>query len=147
LSQPTIISLELGRRVAPATRSAVLLAFARNGLELNAKGGFDVSSRAQARLSAKESLLHECRFVVTRERGDRTHRVVFEVPKTLRPPGWPPTIRLPLVPPRIGDLEDPDEFARIRDDAATLYKRYREARSGERCEASPTRIEADPAET
>lgn len=59
-------------------------------------------------------------YVVTRPRSDGTHRVAFEVPARHRPDNWPPTIPLPYEK-RIGNLSDPDECSRIRDDAQALY--------------------------
>lgn len=70
------------------------------------------------------------RFVrVYPARTDGTHPVVFEVPKRLRPPGWPSTIPLPTERRR-GDLTDAAELARIRADADRHYRRLLETRAG-----------------
>ncbi len=71
-------------------------------------------------------------YVVIKPREDGSHRVLFVVPLRLRPPGWPPTLALPLEEPRGGDLSDPDEVRRIRSDAELLYSRLRSEAAGPR---------------
>ena len=61
------------------------------------------------------------RYVTLRPRKDGTHRVFFQVPARLRPPGWLSLIPLPLDGGRRGDLSDLAEVARIQADAAALY--------------------------
>jgi hypothetical protein len=60
------------------------------------------------------------KYVTVRPRDDGTFRVLFEVPKRLRPDGWPATQPLPLTGERNGRLDDSDECSRIRRDAAGL---------------------------
>lgn len=66
------------------------------------------------------------KYVVARPRAGGTHRVAFEVPRRLRPDGWPPTIPLPL-DNRNGRLDDQDEIERINADAKALYNRMSES--------------------
>ena len=73
----------------------------------------------RARKASRSSL---GRYVVLKARADGTHRVLFIVPPTLRPTGWPATIPLPLDGPYVGDLSDADEVGRIRTDAMKLYR-------------------------
>lgn len=68
------------------------------------------------------------KFVSVRARGDGTFRVLFEIPPRLRPSGWSPTIPLPRQAPRTGALDNADELARIRTDAAALYEDYLRAK-------------------
>lgn len=78
------------------------------------------------------------RFVrVYPARADGTHPVVMEVPKRLRPPGWPSSRPLPIEGRR-GDLTDAAEVARIQADARTLYDMLLRDRAG-RVAAPPTR--------
>ncbi len=49
-----------------------------------------------------------------------TWRVLFEVPKRLRPPGWPPTIELPRERPYCKGPDDLECIIRIKEDAAAL---------------------------
>lgn len=70
------------------------------------------------------------KFVTVRRRVDGTSRVLFEVPARLRPSDWSPTLPLPLLAPRTGDLTNADEVARIQADAARLYAEYLSARMG-----------------
>lgn len=53
------------------------------------------------------------KYVVARPRKDGTFRVLFEVPKRLRPSGWLPTIPTPPFPHRTGKL-DLEELGHIR---------------------------------
>lgn len=62
------------------------------------------------------------RYVVIKPRTDGTYYVYMFVPLILRPKGWKATIALPLDEPRTGDLRNRQEFARIKADAATLYR-------------------------
>jgi len=62
-------------------------------------------------------------------REDGTYRVLFEVPARLRPSGWPSTRPLPIEGRR-GDLQDADEVARIKRDAARLYAELMDERNG-----------------
>jgi len=75
------------------------------------------------------------RYVTVRPRKDGTARVLFEVPKRLRPSDWSAAIPLPLAGERTGDLSDADEVARIQADAKRLLDRLRAARVGR---AAPT---------
>lgn len=70
------------------------------------------------------------RYVYQRPRKDGTFNVLFEVPKRLRPHGWPSTTPLPILAPRHGNLSDPDEVARIIADGKTLMERLAAARAG-----------------
>lgn len=68
------------------------------------------------------------KFVSVRgPRADGTYRVLFEVPKRLRPSGWPSTRPLPIEGRR-GDLTDAAEVARIQADAERLYQDLQRAR-------------------
>lgn len=71
------------------------------------------------------------RYVATPHppRRDGTVSVLFVVPKRLRPEGWPATIPLPFTGERRGNLNDPDEVARIIADAETLYKELSQDRA------------------
>jgi hypothetical protein len=69
------------------------------------------------------------KYVVPRERSDGTFRVMFEVPKRLRPENWPATIPLPYEG-RTGDLGDAAECERIRTDARELLSELNEKRAG-----------------
>jgi hypothetical protein len=69
------------------------------------------------------------RYVAIRPRADGTYRVLFEVPKRLRPSGWSAAIPLPLDAPRTGNLGDASEVARIQADAGDLYERLTTARA------------------
>lgn len=62
------------------------------------------------------------RYVVIKPRKDGTYYVYMFVPLILRPKGWKATIALPLDEPRTGDLRSRQELARIKADAATLYR-------------------------
>lgn len=62
-------------------------------------------------------------------REDGTYRVLFEVPKRIRPSGWPSTRPLPI-DGRTGNLNDEFEKARIRTDAKRLYAELIAARNG-----------------
>jgi integrase len=53
----------------------------------------------------------------------------MEVPKRLRPQNWPATIPLPT-DGRTGDLSNQSELALIRKEAASLYERLMQLRSG-----------------
>lgn len=70
-------------------------------------------------------------YVVTRPRGDGTHRVLFLVPKHKRPSSWPSQIKLPRAGFRradgetTGDLTDLDEVDAIRSDAKALHAALR----------------------
>jgi integrase len=68
-------------------------------------------------------------YVVIRPRAAGLHSVAFEVPKRLRPEGWPPTIPLPAEN-RNGNLEDAEEISRIRADAAALLEQLNKHRAG-----------------
>lgn len=71
------------------------------------------------------------KFVTVRgPRADGTYRVLFEIPPRLRPSDWLPTTPLPIEGARRGNLSDADEVARIQADAAKLYARYLQARTG-----------------
>jgi hypothetical protein len=70
------------------------------------------------------------KFVSLRNRADGTHRVLFEIPKRLRPSGWSATIPLPLKGERTGDITNAQEVARIRDDAGRLYGEYLATKTG-----------------
>lgn len=70
------------------------------------------------------------RYVTLRPRQDGTFRVLMEVPPRLRPSGWSAAIPLPVEGARTGDLTDLGEVARIQADAAKLYQRLLQARSG-----------------
>lgn len=65
------------------------------------------------------------RYVTVRPRKDGTARVLFEVPKRLRPSGWSAAIALPLEGERRGDLNDLREVTRIQADAKALYDQLR----------------------
>jgi len=61
-------------------------------------------------------------YVVARgPRKDGTYRVLFQVPKRLRPLGWPAERPLPFTGERQGDLRNPNEIARICSNASALY--------------------------
>lgn len=62
-------------------------------------------------------------------REDGTYRVLFEVPKRLRPSGWPSTRPLPTEGRR-GDLTDALEVGRIQADAARLLAEMTAQRDG-----------------
>lgn len=62
------------------------------------------------------------KYVVMKLRANGRYAVYFQVPKRLRPNGWRPTINLPLDEPRSGDMNDRKEVARIRADAASLFR-------------------------
>ncbi|WP_354297748.1 tyrosine-type recombinase/integrase [Phenylobacterium koreense] len=70
------------------------------------------------------------RYVTVRPRLDGTARVLFEVPKRLRPSDWSAAIPLPVNGERRGDLTDAEEVARIQADAKRLLDRLRAARMG-----------------
>lgn len=70
------------------------------------------------------------RYVTVRPRKDGTARVLFEVPKRLRPSEWSAAIPLPVTGERRGDLNDADEVGRIQADAKRLLDRLRAARLG-----------------
>ncbi len=63
------------------------------------------------------------------KRADGTYPVVFEVPRRLRPQGWPSSRPLPI-DGRAGDLTDAHEVARIQADAATFYAQLLRDRGG-----------------
>lgn len=69
------------------------------------------------------------KYVSVRVRKDGTARVLFEVPARLRPSGWPSTRPLPIKDRR-GDLSDPFEVARIKQDAERLYAELMALRNG-----------------
>lgn len=68
--------------------------------------------------------------IVKPPRKDGTHRVVFLVPARLRPSGWPAERTLPCTGTRTGNLNDPDEVARIIADAKRLHAELLAARLG-----------------
>lgn len=70
------------------------------------------------------------RYVTLRPRKDGTVRVLMEVPPRLRPSGWSAAIPLPVEGARTGNLFDLGELDRIRTDAAKLYARLLQARTG-----------------
>lgn len=70
------------------------------------------------------------KYVSVRVRKDGTARVLFEVPARLRPSGWPSTRPLPIEGRR-GDLTDPFEVARIKQDADRLYAELMALRNGQ----------------
>jgi site-specific recombinase XerD len=78
------------------------------------------------------------RYVTIRPRVDGTARVLFEVPKRLRPSDWSAAIPLPVTGERRGDLNDADEVARIQADAKRLLERLWAARLG-RAAPEPSR--------
>lgn len=61
------------------------------------------------------------KYVTLRARKEGTHRVFFQVPARLLPPGWLTLIPLPIKGPRTGDLTNASEVRRIQNDAAALY--------------------------
>lgn len=64
-----------------------------------------------------------------RERANAgTWRVLFEVPKRLRPPNWPPTIELPRIKPYCKGPDDLECIIRIKQDAAALYEALKAGR-------------------
>ncbi|HEX3920411.1 MAG TPA: hypothetical protein VHW60_23970 [Caulobacteraceae bacterium] len=67
-------------------------------------------------------------YVVTKPRSDGTFRVLFIVPLSCRPEGWPATIPLPRGLDRTGDLGNADEVRRIRADRARLHEQMLECR-------------------
>jgi hypothetical protein len=69
-------------------------------------------------------------YVVVKKRADGTHRVLFEVPKRIRPSGWSPAIPLPRTAERTGRL-DGAEVAAIQRDAKALYADLMKARTGD----------------
>jgi hypothetical protein len=78
------------------------------------------------------------KYVTVRPRADGTSRVLFEVPKRLRPFGWSAVIPLPrsterpdgTYVERLGRLTDELELKAIREDAAALFVELRQARTG-----------------
>ena len=71
------------------------------------------------------------KYVIVRPRKDGTHRVLFEVPKRLRPSGWLPTRPLPRDNAlRKGNLSDPDEVKQIIQDAIDLNKELEDLKLG-----------------
>jgi hypothetical protein len=69
-------------------------------------------------------------YVIAKARKDGTFRFLFQVPKRLRPAGWPATIPLPLAEPRTGNPTDLAELERIRADAGRLYDELCGGRAG-----------------
>jgi len=67
-------------------------------------------------------------YVRMKLRTDGTFAVTFGVPDRYRPSEWPASIHLPIKAPRTGDLNNKDEVARIRTDAADLLKSFHQAR-------------------
>jgi site-specific recombinase XerD len=68
------------------------------------------------------------KYVVARPRAGGTTAIAFEVPKRLRPEGWPATIPLPHEG-RSGNLEDLGELERIKGDAAALLTELNQKRT------------------
>lgn len=68
------------------------------------------------------------KYVVARPRAGGTTAVAFEVPKRLRPEGWPATIPLPYKG-RTGNLGDLGELERIKSDAAALLAELNQKRT------------------
>ena len=80
--------------------------------------------------------------IVKPPRKDGTHRVVFLVPARLRPSGWPAERTLPCTGTRTGNLNDPDEVARIIADAKRLHAELLAARLGAEAGPKPFSIPA-----
>lgn len=70
------------------------------------------------------------KYVIGKRRADGTVRLLFQVPERLRPPGWSPTIALPVDPPRTGNMSDWAEMDRAKADALGLYQKLRARRYG-----------------
>lgn len=68
------------------------------------------------------------RFVKVYPRRDGTDHVVFEVPKRLRPTGWPATLQLPERGIRAGTLTNRKFAERIMQDAVRLNRRLDDRR-------------------
>jgi integrase len=68
------------------------------------------------------------KYVTARRRDDGSYRVLFEVPKRLRPAHWPATRPLPISGVRTGNLSDDGEVDRIKVDAAALAKDLEQAK-------------------
>lgn len=81
-------------------------------------------------------------YVIARPRADGTFRVKFFVPARLRPYGWPAERTLPFTGTRTGNLNDPDEVARIFADAQALYDQLMAARMGAEAGPKPFSIPA-----
>ena len=95
----------------------------------NIDGGLRITVRSKITPARKgvPSKLSGLPYVSFRPRQDGTFRVLFEVPARLRPAGWPSTRPLPAQERR-GNLEDPDEVARIFADAKRLLSELEKAR-------------------
>lgn len=135
----TIFRAEQGEAVTASTIRRLRAAFRVEGVTCRkAHGCIHVTIGAAPSTAKAEAstLLLDLPYVAIRRRKSGTHRVLFEVPERLRPPGWPATRPLPVAG-RTGRLDD-DEIRAIRDDARRMHLELQRARS----KASRRRINA-----
>lgn len=126
----TVLKAEQGGAVAITTERKIRGAFNAMGVTVrNVDAGLRITVRSKITTARKgvPSKLSGLPYVSFRPRQDGTFRVLFEVPARLRPAGWPSTRPLPAQKRR-GNLEDPDEVARIVADAKRLLSELEKAR-------------------
>lgn len=128
----TVLKAEQGGEITPRTLERLRTAFRRRGVTLRQVKGVQ-SVRILEGGAARELLtpteIAGLPFTVVKKRADGTWRVLFMVPKRLRPEGWPAVRPLPLTYPRKGDMTDRAEVAAIRADAANLLRQLEAART------------------
>lgn len=128
----TVLKAEQGGEVSQRTVQRLRAAFRKRGVTLRRAHG------AQSVRILDETAIRPCGtpieiaglpYVVTKQRADGSWRVLFMVPKRLRPDGWPAVRPLPLTYPRWGNMADKAEVAAIRADAAVLMRDLERVRS------------------
>lgn len=128
----TVLKAEAGEPVSAATALRLRKAFAGRGVTVRpCNGATDVRIRDKPRSEQPgvPEPLRNLPYVVLRPRADGTCRILFEVPKRLRPEGWPAARPLPCSAARRGDLSDIAEMAAVRRDAARLLNELQTSRS------------------
>lgn len=127
----TILAIEKGVTVSTRTLRRVRAAFGSQGVSVRITDAAITVRIAATPPALKAQIPPELlglAYVSIRPRADGTHRVLFEVPARLRPPGWPATRPLPLTHERRGNLGDKSEVAAIKVDARRLVVQLEEAR-------------------
>lgn len=128
----TVLKAEQGGEITPRTLERLRTAFRRRGVTLRLSDGAQsvriLEGDAVRKLETPTEIAG-LPYVVAKRRANGTWRVVFMVPKRLRPAGWPSTRPLPLTYPGKGDMTDRAEVAAIRADAANLMAQLGRARS------------------
>lgn len=133
----TVLRIEGGEPCTQATERRIRSAFRKRGVAVvMMTEGFSLRVRqppTSIRFRIAEELAATPYVRVYPARADGSHPVCFEVPRRLRPEGWPASRPLPF-DGRRGRLDDPAEVERIKRDAAAALAQLHAARAGMRPE-------------